>query len=58
MKKLFSLALIALFVISLDACILTKAELEKGVIEPGDKIGEMTVEQSTEIPYPQHMEIL
>lgn len=54
MKKLFSLALIALFVISLDACILTKAESEKGVIKPGDKIGETIVEQSTKVPY-QHV---
>ena len=51
-EEALSLALIALFVISLDACYIQKAELEKGVIEPGDKIGEMTVEQSTEMPYP------
>ncbi len=52
MKKFFSLALTALLIIFLSACTLTKAEPVKGVIKPGDKIGDMTVEQSTEVPYP------
>ncbi len=52
MKKLFSLAIIVLFVISLGGCANAAPESVKGVIQPGDKIGEMTVEQSTEIPYP------
>ena len=50
MKKSATLIIFVLFVIILNAC--TKADSLKGVIKPGDKIGEMTVEQSTEIPYP------
>ena len=50
MKKLFYLTPNVLFIIVLAACAMAKSEPVKGVIEPGDKIGEMTVEQSTEIP--------
>jgi pimeloyl-ACP methyl ester carboxylesterase len=51
-KKLFYQTLIVSFVIVLAACTKTKSEPVKGVIKPGDKIGEMAVEQSTEVPYP------
>ena len=51
MKKLFFLTLIAMFVICLGACEMAKSEPVKGVIKPGEKIGKMTVEQSTEVPY-------
>jgi len=52
MKKLFSLALITLFVIFFGACTLTNPEPVKGVIKPGDKIGEMAVDQGSTAPYP------
>ncbi len=51
MKKLVYLIIVVSFVISLGACTMAKPEPVKGVIKPGDKIGEMTVKQSTEIPY-------
>ena len=51
MKKLFSLTLSALFVICLGACEMADSEPVKGVIKPGNKIGEMAVEQSTEVPH-------
>jgi len=51
MKKLVYLTLVVSFVIGLGACTIDKPEPVKGVIKPGDKIGEMTVKQSTEIPY-------
>ena len=51
MKKFVYLILIASFAISLGACTLVKVEPINEVIEPGDKIGDMIVEQSTEIPY-------
>jgi hypothetical protein len=52
MRKLVYLTLIGSIVISLAACTMAKPESVKGVIKPGDNIGEMTVEQSSEIPYP------
>jgi len=51
-KKFIYLALITLLIMGLGACAKNKPESVKGVIKPGDKIGGMTVEQSTEIPYP------
>ena len=51
MKKLVYLAFVVLFVIGLGACTMVQPEPVKGVIKPGDQIGAMTVEQSTEIPY-------
>ena len=50
MKKIVNLALY-MFLISIGACTMVNPEPIKGLIKPGDKIGEMTVEQSTEIPY-------
>ncbi len=49
MKKFAHIANLMIFVVALSAC--ARVEPAKGVIKPGDKIGEMTVEQSTEIPY-------
>ena len=51
MKKLFSLALITLLAISLGSCEMFKSEPVKEIIKPGIKIGEMAVEESTEVPY-------
>jgi len=53
MNKLFHKSLILFFFIMLCACSITSPEPVKGVIKPGDKIGEMTVEQGTlTLPYP------
>ncbi len=52
MKKFFYLTLVFSFVFILGACTKNKSEPVEEAIKPGDKIGEMTVEQSTEIPYP------
>ena len=53
MKKPTNLVLVILIVIASVACSWTRFEAVKGVIKPGDKIGEMIVEQSTEVPYQQ-----
>jgi hypothetical protein len=53
MKKLLNIVFMVLFVIVLSACMKAKPEPVKGVIKPGDKIGEMTVDEgSPELPYP------
>ena len=52
MKKVFHLALIVLFVVCFGACANTAPEPGKGIIKPGDKIGDMTVEQGSTVPYP------
>jgi len=53
MKKFLYLLTIVVPAYSLVSCNITKQILDgtKETIKPGDKIGEMTVEQSTEIPY-------
>jgi hypothetical protein len=53
MKKLVCLALSVLFAIVLVSCAKATPELAKGMLKPGDKIGNMTVEEhamSTKYP--------
>lgn len=45
-------ALFVLLIIIVSACAQTKSEPLKGIIKPGDKIGDMTVEQGSTVPYP------
>ena len=49
MKKLLYLTLSFVFI--LGACAKSEAKLGKGVIKPGDKVGEMSVEQGSTVPY-------
>ena len=53
MKSLKLFTLIVLFTAILAACAIAIPEQFKGVIKPGDKIGEMTIEQGEPaLPYP------
>lgn len=53
MKRFFCLLFIVLFVVIMGGCAKVLPEPDKGVIKPGDKIGEMIVEQGLPaLPYP------
>ena len=52
MKKSAKIIIFVFIVIVLSACTMPQAEPDKGVIRSGDKIGEMIVEQGSDVPYP------